>query len=152
MKRHFRGFWRELPPFKKANWCTLERASARILHQNVVSSVNVPAYTNSGVDGYALHAADIAEDGSARLLIKDTALAGQSYRCGIVRGECLRIMTGAAVPEPLDTVVMQEHVEIEDGYIKLNYRYKAGKNVRHVGEDIKIGENSSGSRSPLDSA
>jgi len=118
----------------------LERASARILHQNVVSSVNVPAYTNSGVDGYALHAADIAEDGSARLLIKDTALAGQSYRCGIVRGECLRIMTGAAVPEPLDTVVMQEHVEIEDGYIKLNYRYKAGKNVRHVGEDIKIGE------------
>ena len=119
---------------------TLERACGRILHRHVVSAINVPAHTNSGVDGYALHAADIAEDGSARLLIKDTALAGEKYSGAIGRGECLRIMTGAAVPEPLDTVVMQEHVEIEGDYIKLNYRYKAGKNVRHVGEDIKAGE------------
>ncbi len=118
----------------------LERVCGRILHTTVVSAINVPAHTNSGVDGYALRTADIAEDGSARLLIKDTALAGQKYAGTVGRGECLRIMTGAAVPEPLDTVVMQEHVELEDRFIKLNYRYHAGKNVRHIGEDLKAGE------------
>ncbi|PKL45959.1 MAG: molybdopterin molybdenumtransferase MoeA [Candidatus Riflebacteria bacterium HGW-Riflebacteria-2] len=127
-------------PVLESERVPLERACGRILHTSVVSAINVPAHTNSGVDGYALHAADIAEDGSARLVIKDTALAGEKYSGTIGRGECLRIMTGAAVPEPLDTVVMQEHVELVDGCIKLNYRYKAGKNVRHVGEDIKAGE------------
>ncbi|KAF1083430.1 MAG: Molybdopterin molybdenumtransferase [Candidatus Rifleibacterium amylolyticum] len=118
----------------------LEKACCRTLHGNVVAEANVPAHTNSGVDGYALYAADIAEDCSVRFLIKDTVLAGQIFRGHIGRGECLRIMTGATVPESLDTVVMQEHVEIEDGFIRLNHRYKAGKNVRHAGEDIKIGE------------
>jgi hypothetical protein len=102
-------------PVLESERVPLERACGRILHTSVVSAINVPAHTNSGVDGYALHAADIAEDGSARLVIKDTALAGEKYSGTIGRGECLRIMTGAAVPEPLDTVVMQEHVELVYG-------------------------------------
>lgn len=118
----------------------IEKARGRTLHRAIISTLNVPAYTNSGVDGYALHSCDIPEQGFKRLAVKNSAFAGQPF-CGVVeKGECLRIMTGAPIPEQLDTVIMQEHVEPENGYITIDNRCRAGKNVRQAGEDIRIGD------------
>lgn len=118
----------------------LKQACGRILQRSITSTLNVPAHTNSAVDGYAFRAADVAADGETRLIVKDIALAGQIYDGKIEKGECLRIMTGAALPEIMDAVVMQEHVELEDGCIILKHRCCSGMNVRYAGEDTRIGD------------
>ncbi|OGK11141.1 MAG: molybdopterin molybdenumtransferase MoeA, partial [Candidatus Riflebacteria bacterium GWC2_50_8] len=118
----------------------IEKARGRALHKSVISTLNVPSYTNSGVDGYALHSRDVPEQGFKKLIVKNAAFAGQPF-CGVIEsGECLRIMTGAPIPGHLDTVIMQEHVEPENGYITIDNRCRAGKNVRKAGEDIRIGD------------
>ncbi|WP_404360927.1 gephyrin-like molybdotransferase Glp [Methylotuvimicrobium sp. KM1] len=118
----------------------IEKSRGRTLYEAVVSTLNVPAHTNSAVDGYALHSSELPSEGIKRLAVKGLALAGTPYQGAVEPGTCLRIMTGAALPEPFDTVIMQEHVETEDGFIAIDNRHKAGDNVRRAGEDIKQGE------------
>ncbi|MGR9115634.1 MAG: molybdopterin molybdotransferase MoeA [Gammaproteobacteria bacterium] len=118
----------------------IEQARGRTLHDPVVSTRNVPAFTNSAVDGYALHASDIPAQGTSRLQVAGLALAGQPFAGTVESGQSLRIMTGAILPEGLDTVVMQEHVEVESDFILIDGKHKAGQNVRLAGEDIKRGE------------
>ncbi|PKL45492.1 MAG: molybdopterin molybdenumtransferase MoeA [Candidatus Riflebacteria bacterium HGW-Riflebacteria-1] len=118
----------------------IEKARGRTLHKSVTSTLNVPSFTNSAVDGYALHSRDIPEQGFKKLAVKNVAFAGQPFDGVVEAGECLRIMTGAPIPEQLDTVIMQEHVEPENGYINIDNRCRAGKNVRKAGEDIRIGD------------
>ncbi|CCE23006.1 molybdopterin molybdotransferase MoeA [Methylotuvimicrobium alcaliphilum] len=129
-----------LPAIEGYQRLPIEKARGRVLHETVVSASNVPPHTNSAVDGYALHSSDLPDQGIARLAVKGIALAGEPFRGSIEKGTCLRIMTGAAMPEALDTVIMQEHAEIKDGFITIDSRHKAGQNVRRAGEDIKQGE------------
>lgn len=118
----------------------IEKSQGRTLYEAVFSTLNVPAHTNSAVDGYALHSSELPPEGIKRLAVKGLALAGVPHLHVIEPGTCLRIMTGAALPKPFDTVIMQEHVETEDGFIAIDNRHKAGDNVRRAGEDIKQGE------------
>ncbi|BCG64412.1 MAG: molybdopterin molybdotransferase [Methyloprofundus sp.] len=118
----------------------IETAKGRCLAEDITSLINVPAHTNSAVDGYALHSADLpTADNEQNLTIQATVFAGQFYEQACQPQHCIRIMTGAAIPAGLDTVIMQEHCTIKTDSIHIASSHQVGQNVRQAGEDIKQG-------------
>jgi molybdopterin molybdotransferase len=117
----------------------IETANGRTLYEPVIAAFNVPPHTNSAVDGYAMRSSDLPVQAECRLEIIGHAFAGKPYSGEIEPGQCLRIMTGASVPEGLDVVIMQEHAVLHDNVIEINARHKTGQNIRKAGEDIQQG-------------
>lgn len=115
-------------------------ALGRILAEDVHSTINVPGHTNSAVDGYAISSADLPVESPKTLNITGTAFAGKPFTQQVQRGQCVRVMTGAKMPPGTDTVIMQEHVQVDNDSIRFNPGYQSGQNVRHAGEDLKIGQ------------
>jgi len=128
------------PVVKDSEHLPLREALDRILAENIYSTINVPGYTNSAVDGYAISSADLGNDSSKSLVIVGTAFAGQPFMHPVQTGQCVHVMTGAKMPPGTDTVIMQEHVLLSNNTIRFNPGYKPGHNVRKAGEDLKIGE------------
>jgi len=118
----------------------IEKARGRTLAEAITAGFNVPAQTNSAVDGYAVHASDLPAEGTRTLDIAGKAYAGEIFTGAIKPGQCLRIMTGAMMPAGLDTVIMQEQVEVSGDAIVIDSRHKPGQNVRQAGEDIRQGQ------------
>ncbi len=118
----------------------LRSALDRTLAEDVYSLIDVPSHTNSAMDGYAFNASDLPASGAATLSVIGTALAGKPFLGSVKRGECIRIMTGAPMPKGTDTVIMQEHVEAEEGVIRIGPGHEAGQNVRLAGEDLAKGD------------
>ena len=110
----------------------------RVLYQDIISPINVPAHNNSAMDGYAVRSDDI-NDGSLNLKQVGTAFAGKPFKGKINSGECIRIMTGAVVPNQCNTIIMQEQVDINDDIVTIHGHHRKGQHVRYVGEDIKTG-------------
>ena len=116
---------------------TLHQSLNRVLAQDIISSLNVPGHTNSAMDGYALAGHDLPQSGPCQYSVAGTAFAGKPFKALCPAGQCVRIMTGAVMPDGTDTVVMQEHVEhISDTQIRISTGHKQGQNVRQAGEDI----------------
>jgi len=121
----------------EAEQTPIEKAKGRCLAESISSPINVPAQTNSAVDGYALRASDIPSQGNEQqLTIQATILAGQLYTPPCKTNHCIRIMTGAPIPKDLDTVIMQEHCERIQNTIHIDHQHSSGQNVRLAGEDI----------------
>jgi molybdopterin molybdotransferase len=118
----------------------IENARGRTLAEAVTAGFNVPGHTNSAVDGYALASADLPVENTRTLAIAGKAFAGEPFRGDIKPGQCLRIMTGAPMPAGLDTVIMQEHAELQGDAIRIDSRHRPGQNVRQPGEDIRQGQ------------
>ncbi|MEJ2435148.1 MAG: molybdopterin molybdotransferase MoeA, partial [Pseudolabrys sp.] len=118
----------------------LRAALGRVLDEQVLSPLDVPPYTNSAMDGYALRGDDLPVDGEANLQVIGTALAGQPFTGEVNAGQCVRIMTGAKMPQGADTVVMQEHVKREGDTAHIGGGHRRGQNVRAAGEDIARGK------------
>ncbi len=129
-----------LPSIEDYQVIPIETAKARTLAQDIIAAFNVPNQHNSAVDGYALHSTDIPSEGISSLSIIDSAQAGNPCSSSLSAGQCIRIMTGAKIPQGADTVIMQEHVELKDQLINIDNRHKAGQNIRLAGEDIQQGE------------
>lgn len=117
----------------------LRNSLDRVLHQSIISPINVPPHNNSAMDGYAIHSSDITSN-SFTLKQIGTAFAGQPYSGSIKPGECIRIMTGAMMPSDCNTVVMQEHVEANNNIITFHGKQQQGQHVRSAGEDLSTGE------------
>ncbi len=113
-------------------------ALGRVLAEDIISSVNVPPYANSAMDGYGLRSTDLA-GASTTLRVIGTALAGIPYNGIVEPGTCVRIMTGAVMPDEADTVLMQEQVQRRGEEIIVQGMHNIGENVRHIGEDIAFG-------------
>ncbi|HWS12388.1 MAG TPA: gephyrin-like molybdotransferase Glp [Rhodocyclaceae bacterium] len=111
----------------------------RVLAEDVISPIDVPAHDNSAMDGYAVRAADLSPAGETRLTVAGTALAGQPWAGSLGPGECVRIMTGAVVPAGADTIVIQEAVRVEGREVVLPPGQKPGQNLRRTGEDLQAG-------------
>ncbi len=116
----------------------IRSALGRILAAPVISSINVPPYTNSAMDGYALRGADLPASGETRLRMIGRAMAGAPFSGQLNAGETVRIMTGAAMPEGADTVLMQEVVQVDGENIIVKMGHKPGENVRLTGEDMAV--------------
>jgi molybdopterin molybdotransferase len=126
-----------MTPVSATEKLPIREALGRVLAQDIVPAIDVPAHNNSAMDGYALRFSDL----SSHSFLKETgaALAGRPFSGKVGPGECVRIMTGAVMPEGTDTVVIQEIVKAENGKIQVPDGQKAGQNVRYAGEDLKIG-------------
>lgn len=122
----------------KTEKLTLHQSLNRVLAEDVVSSINVPGHTNSAMDGYALSGDDLPGVSSDQYKVIGTSFAGQPFKQQCSAGQCVRIMTGAAMPTGTDTVVMQEHIEkVTDTEILIATGHKKNQNVRQAGEDIR---------------
>ena len=115
-------------------------ALGRVLAADVVSGIDVPGHTNSAMDGYALGGDDVAGDDETHLEVIGVAAAGRPFDGAVSAGECVRIFTGAPMPEGADTVVMQEHATRDGDTVILKGAQQAGQNVRQAGEDIGAGD------------
>jgi molybdopterin molybdotransferase len=122
-------------PISQTESVPVRSALNRVLAQDVVPDINVPAHDNSAMDGYAVRFADI--DKPLREI--GTALAGKPYGGAVGAGECVRIMTGAVMPAGADTVVIQEVVKRDGDRIVVPPGQQRAQNVRYAGEDLKIG-------------
>ncbi len=113
-------------------------ALGRVLAQDIVPSINVPAHDNSAMDGYAVRSSDFS---SGEIALKEigSALAGRPFDGKVGAGQCVRVMTGAVMPDGTDSVVIQEAIKRENRNIVIPARQKAGQNVRYAGEDLKVG-------------
>jgi molybdopterin molybdotransferase len=111
----------------------------RVLAEDIHSPCNVPNHDNSAMDGYAFNADDLSE-GETTLEVIGTAFAGKAYEGAVSKGQCVRIMTGAIMPQGADTIVVQERVLVENGSIRFTDGPKRGMNLRYAGEDLKQGQ------------
>lgn len=117
----------------------LRDALDHTLHADIVSPIQVPAYNNSAMDGYAIKGSDISTT-PVTLELVGHAYAGHPYLGSVKPGQCVRIMTGAMMPPDCDTVIMQEHVEANAQSITIHGTHKVGQNVRLAGEDLQTGQ------------
>ena len=97
-----------LSPVSGCETLPIVAAQKRVLYRDIVAPFDVPAHTNSAMDGYALRIADLAADDETRLSVIGTALAGNAFPGIVGAGQAVRIMTGAVLPHGADTVVAQE--------------------------------------------
>lgn len=129
-----------LPSITNAEQIDIRSALDRVLAKDVYSHSNVPSYSNSAMDGFAVRAADIPQQTSKSLKQVTKIMAGAPYGGIIGDGQCARIMTGAKMPDGADTVIMQEKVEVSGDKIIIGPNHSRGDNVRHAGEDIAVGD------------
>jgi molybdopterin molybdotransferase len=123
-----------------ANERVAVRASlGRVLGEDIVSTVNVPAHDNSAMDGWAVRAADLRPDGETALREVGVAYAGRKFDGSVRAGECVRVMTGAVMPPGTDTVVIQEVVKVDGDRIVVPPGQQQGQNRRLAGEDLALG-------------
>src|SRR6266436_8784459 len=129
-----------ITPFFGTERLPLAAAAGRILARDVIATMNLPPHANSAVDGYAVAHADLMPDCETVLPITGRAAAGHPLGRPVLRGEAIRIFTGAPMPHGADTVMMQEDCAVEDQQVRLRPGIKKGANCRHAGEDIARGE------------
>jgi molybdopterin molybdotransferase len=125
-----------ISPIKETRQVALREALGRVLAQDIVPTINVPAHDNSAMDGYAVRFADLDRP----LKEIGTALAGKPFGGAVGAGECVRIMTGAVMPAGTDTVVIQEVVKKDGARITVPPGQKRAQNVRYAGEDLQKGK------------
>ena len=131
-----------LEPVTAQEKLALREALDRVLAQEVVSGIDVPAHDNSAMDGYAFRGADLQGGGQTLLKIIGTAYAGKAYAGNVPEGCCVKIMTGAVMPENCDTVVPQEFCSLTDQEQTIHIAsdlLKSGDNRRLKGEDLQKG-------------
>ena len=129
----------------------LGHARGRTLAVDVDSAVDVPPFRASAMDGYALRTADL-EGADAPLRVVGTSLAGHPAGNRLGPGECVRVTTGARVPDGADAVVQQENVERVGDEVRVTVRPVTGHHVRDAGSDSRRGERLAAPGAPLGAA
>lgn len=115
----------------------LAEGLGRVLAGPVMSGIDVPAWDNSAMDGYAIRHADLAGHGG-RLRVAQRIPAG-AVGAPLAPGTAARIFTGAPVPEGADTVVVQEVCLASADLVQIPLDTTPGANIRRLGEDIRAG-------------
>ena len=115
----------------------LTETIGRLLAEDVTAMVDVPPYDNSAVDGYAVFFEDLDPETETRLPVTGRVEAGHPLGRPAVRGEAIRIFTGAPMPVGLDAVMMQEDCREDGGHVVIMPGIKKGANRRSAGEDVR---------------
>lgn len=119
--------------------CLLSESLHRVLSVPILAPLDVPAFDNSAMDGYAFGAADLGRQ--ATLTLVGRAHAGHPYAAELVSGQAIHITTGAALPAGADTVIAQELAKLDDPVtLRLTgQQLRPGQNRRSRGEDLAKG-------------
>jgi len=121
----------------------LKKARGRVLAEDIASDIDIPGFTRSVMDGYAVRAADTAgagESAPAILTLKGRVLMGNSADYAVQPGECIYVPTGGILPEGTDAVVMAENTEPFGDSILIKKSAADGENIIRYNEDFKTGE------------
>ena len=121
-------------PVEQTETVDILDALNRVLAEDLHSTIDVPGYDNSAMDGYAVRSEDCLTAG-VELPVTQRIPAGQ-VGSPLEPGSAARIFTGAPIPQGADAVVMQEKCEASESKVTINTVVKAGANVRRAGEDI----------------
>jgi len=112
-----------------------QNSLGRILAENVYSDMDMPPFNKSAVDGFACRKQDLNND----LVLLEVIPAGVAPTKTVGANQCSQIMTGAAVPEGADTIIMVEHTEKIEGKIRF-IQSKTNSNICAIAEDLKKGD------------
>ncbi len=118
---------------------SLNNALGRVLAESVYSPINIPHDRNAAMDGYAFASGDRVDGQVFTLSLAGTSWAGRPFQGQLQAGQCVRIFTGAVVPEQADSVIMQEQVQAQDQTIHFPADTRVLQNIREIGEDVKQG-------------
>jgi molybdopterin molybdotransferase len=121
----------------------LRRALGRVCAENITAAVTMPPWSNSSMDGYAVRSADLtpAMTGKAvRLKVVGTIAAGGFAPRALRRGEAMRIMTGAPVPDGADSIIRKEDTDNGAKSVEIRDARDVWKNIRPAGEDYQVGD------------
>jgi molybdenum cofactor synthesis domain-containing protein len=131
-------------PIARTDRVALTQAVGRVASSDVASTIDVPPFARSAMDGYAVIVADtVAASGSAprRLRIVERIYTGAPPRASIVPGTCAEIATGAPLPHGADAVVMvEETTAAPDDAVDICAPATAGQNIGRRGADMAIGD------------
>ncbi|MCK4492781.1 MAG: molybdopterin molybdotransferase MoeA [Methylococcales bacterium] len=117
---------------------SLKNALGRVLAQSIYSPIAIPPDRNSAMDGYAFASSDSVINEKFTLKHVGTSWAGKPFKGKLLKGQCVRIFTGAVMPEQADTVMIQERVEVAtDNNIIFPENCIAFDNVRQAGGDVE---------------
>lgn len=120
----------------------LENLGGRVLAEDVRSGLDVPGFERAMMDGFAVIAADTVGAGPYNqlpLAIVGDSMPGRGWSGGLRRGQSVRIMTGAPVPDGADAVLPVEMVEIRGELILAHDQVTPGKHIGRRGEDVAAG-------------
>src|SRR5699024_2192460 len=133
----------ELTPALQPVRLGLAEAGGCVLAEDVRSRTPIPLFDNSAIDGYAVHAQDLADAGErapATLPVVAALPAGPTRRQRTDPGQVARIMTGAPMPEGADAVVPVEHTDGGTTTVRISSAPAPGAHVRRGGEDMAAGD------------
>jgi len=116
----------------------LEQCLDRIIAEDLCAKDIQPPWNCSAMDGYALNSQSFIAGNT--LTMVGSSFAGHPYKGEVAKGQCIRIMTGACLPDDCDTVVMQENVEADGNAIKFPSSIEQWQHVRKAGSDMLAGE------------
>lgn len=130
-----------IDPIEETERLAIRSALTRVCAEEIRAQSDIPGHRNSAMDGYACFSEDLSSEGSeTRFALAGASTAGSPF-CGTVgRGECIRVLTGAVVPDELDTVVMQEDCDAQGGEIAVRGRHRPGQFIRNAGDDLARGD------------
>lgn len=123
-----------LPPVEKKN----EDLRREILARNVISPLDLPVFTNSAMDGFAVRSKE-TQSVPVLLKVKGLIKAGDPAEPRVGRGETVKVMTGAPLPPGADAVVMKEDTEEKAEKVLVKRVVRRGENVRRRGEELRSG-------------
>jgi len=121
----------------------LRRALGRVCAEDISATVTMPPWSNSSMDGYAIRSADITPVMSGepvKLRVVATIAAGEFAPRPLKRGEAMRIMTGAPIPEGADSVIRKEDTDGGSAKVEIKDARDVWKNIRPAGEDFQRGD------------
>ncbi|MCL4105081.1 UNVERIFIED_CONTAM: hypothetical protein GTU68_018788 [Idotea baltica] len=118
---------------------SINDAAGCVLAENIQAPRPHPPKPNSAVDGYGFTGESIGEGPQHLPLIAGRAAAGKAFEGTVPKGSAIRILTGATLPDGVDTVILEEDVNADDTSIAFNGPLKSGANARKAGEDVQRG-------------
>ncbi|MGP8305658.1 molybdopterin molybdotransferase MoeA [Vibrio sp. YIC-376] len=129
----------QIKPIQTTSSLPLAEALGYVVAEDILSPIHVPPFDNSAMDGYAIRIKDL--ESSSVLPLAGKSFAGQPFEGEWDQGTCVRIMTGAKIPDGCDAVIMQENTEVTEAGIKFNQTdVEPQNNIRPTGDDIKQGD------------
>ncbi|MDA0128725.1 molybdopterin molybdotransferase MoeA [Vibrio sp. MarTm2] len=128
-----------IKPIQTTLQLPLAEAIGYVLAEDILSPIFVPPFDNSAMDGYAIRIADLQANNV--MPVAGKSFAGQPFEGDWPNGHCVRIMTGAKIPDGCDAVIMQENTEVTDSGVQFNQTdVKPQNNIRPTGDDIRQGD------------
>lgn len=131
-------------PIKQMQTVALDQCLKRVTATPLKAGFDLPRFNNSAVDGYGVIVDDLkacsAENAVILSLAGEVAAGGEAQGNDIAQGQCVRILTGAPVPDTVEAIVMKEYTQVmPDGKISLMASARIGENIRMQGEEMETG-------------